>query len=139
MIRNALCILAFIVALELGVQAQQNLELQITGIDLERGNTLAVTLYASSESYEDREPFFAELYQDISNPFTISIEDVPPGELMILGLQDSNGNLEMDTGVFGMPKEGYFCSQNASRPSWQHCAFSYDGGSSIVRLEMIYW
>lgn len=121
--------------------AGEPLHVVISGIDSEKGDVLAISVFNQEEGFKTKESIIQEIIQ--LNPgqetYTFILTDVPEGPLMILGLQDANGNLEMDTGMFGIPKEGFFCSQNESKPKWDRCMFSYDGGETIIELEMIYW
>lgn len=48
-----------------------------------------------------------------SNACTVTFEDVESGTYAIRYYHDENGNRKMDTGNFGIPKEGYGFSNNA--------------------------
>jgi uncharacterized protein (DUF2141 family) len=43
---------------------------------------------------------------------TIFALELPPGRYAIVVLHDENGNKKLDTGLFGIPKEGYGASNN---------------------------
>ena len=127
--------------LPLCLYAEGNLRVVVSGIDPEKGEILAISLYDSEKGYKSEESIIREKTR--LNPdqrtYTFTLTDVPEGTFMILGLQDANGNLEMDSGLFGIPKEGFFCSQNASVPKWDRCVFPYKGDDAVISLEMIYW
>jgi uncharacterized protein (DUF2141 family) len=52
---------------------------------------------------------------------------VPPGTWAVSVLHDENGNDQLDTGLFGIPKEGYGASNNVlptfSAPKFQDARF----------------
>jgi uncharacterized protein (DUF2141 family) len=55
---------------------------------------------------------------------------------------DKNGNQKLDTGWFGIPKEGYAASNNASGsfgpPSWKKARFVYKKGSFTQKIRLKY-
>ena len=134
-------VLLLLAVVPFGAYADGNLRVVVSGIDPSKGNILAVMVYDSERAYKSEESFIRESVPLDGDERTCEFvfTDVPEGPLMIIGLQDANGNLEMDTGLFGIPKEGFFCSQNASVPNWNRCVFRFEGGNAVIRLDMIYW
>ncbi len=68
---------------------------------------------------------------------TCSFTGHPPGTYAISAFHDENGNGELDTGLFGIPSEGWGTSRNArgsmGPPSWADARFRYIGGSVRLR------
>ncbi|GAB3893885.1 DUF2141 domain-containing protein [Spirosoma agri] len=46
------------------------------------------------------------------NNTQIVFQNVPPGTYAVRLFHDENNNKKMDTGIFGIPKEGWGCSNN---------------------------
>jgi uncharacterized protein (DUF2141 family) len=56
-------------------------------------------------------------------------------------IHDENRNGELDTNMFGIPKEGYGFSSGAkvmSAPSFSDAVFSYDGGHLQMSVSLHY-
>jgi uncharacterized protein (DUF2141 family) len=60
----------------------------------------------------------------------LKVEDLPFGDYSVSVLHDENMNGEMDSGTFGIPKEGYGFSNNAKGmfgpPSYEDTQFTFD-------------
>jgi uncharacterized protein (DUF2141 family) len=60
---------------------------------------------------------------------------LPKGAYAVSVYQDSNGNEQLDKNIFGIPREKYGFSNNASRPDYKKCVFDFDDNMTItVRL-----
>jgi uncharacterized protein (DUF2141 family) len=68
---------------------------------------------------------------------TCTFSGHPPGTYAISAFHDENGNGKLDTGLFGIPSEGWGTSRNAAGsmgpPSWADARFRYAGGSVRLR------
>jgi uncharacterized protein (DUF2141 family) len=64
-------------------------------------------------------------------------EDLPAGDYAIKVFQDSDGDEELDIGLFG-PEEAYGFSNGArgtfGPPSWQDARFRFAGGDETVEI-----
>jgi uncharacterized protein (DUF2141 family) len=67
---------------------------------------------------------------------------LPPGDYAVAVFHDENGNKHLDTGFFGIPKEGVGISNDATAfmgpPSFEKSMFKYPGGVFSVTLHMKY-
>jgi uncharacterized protein (DUF2141 family) len=68
--------------------------------------------------------------------------NVPAGEYALAVLHDENGNGDMDTGVFGIPTEGYGASNDAPArfgpPSYEDARFRLRAVAARMRIRMHY-
>lgn len=92
--------------------ATTTLEIRITGFDNTDG-VAKVALINSKENYESEgNPYKGFNYKIVNNE-VIQIIILPYGEYAIKVFHDENGNDELDTRIFGIPKEKYGFSNNA--------------------------
>ena len=112
------------------------LNLQVNQIEELKGH-LFVALHTSETSYlkGDEEPF-RETTAVVMNKGSqqLSLCDVPAGDYVISIFHDENDNNELDTGLFGIPKEPYGFSNNLDRmrpPSFEEATFHFDTNSLI--------
>lgn len=68
------------------------------------GGTVYVAIFYRADSYRKQVPEYALNFEPAAE--TVRREIVlPEGDCIVSCYQDANGNGEMDSGVFGMPKE----------------------------------
>jgi uncharacterized protein (DUF2141 family) len=62
---------------------------------------------------------------------------LPPGQYAVAVLHDEDGDREMDTGLFGIPAEGYGASNGArgtfGPPRWKDASFDLASGAREVQ------
>ena len=72
----------------------------------------------------------------------IDFTGIPPGKYALVCYHDENGNGKFDESALGMPKEGYCFSDSVkptlSAPTFNACAFDYQGGDQSISITMIY-
>lgn len=73
----------------------------------------------------------------------VRFPDLPPGDYAVAVLHDENENFTMDTGLFGIPKEGYGVSNNAKGrfgpPKWGDAVFELAPGQTVTQtIALIY-
>jgi len=106
------------------------LSLQVTGAKPLQGQVLAA-LYASEASFMS-EPL-AQLRAPVAADGTVALDfgELQPGEYAISVVHDQNGNGELDTGWFGIPREPFGFSTGARArfgpPAWRDARFSLVG------------
>ncbi len=65
---------------------------------------------------------------------------VAPGDYAVAVLHDENDNGHLDTGLFGIPTEGYGASNDAHRtfgpPRYQDARFHFDGRALSLLVHM---
>ncbi len=68
--------------------------------------------------------------------------DLAPGTYAVAVAHDENANGELDTGLFGIPTEGYGASNDAPAsfgpPSWDDARLQLDGRGTAIRIRMRY-
>ena len=68
--------------------------------------------------------------------------DIPPGNYAIAVVHDENMNGKLDTGLMGVPKEGYGFSNDAralfGAPTFAAAAMKYDGRNLELTIKMRY-
>jgi uncharacterized protein (DUF2141 family) len=69
-----------------------------------RQGTLYVAVYADGVSYKNDEPRRTFQLDPAQPVLTIDL-NLPAGEYVVTAFQDTNGNGQLDTGLFGVPKE----------------------------------
>jgi uncharacterized protein (DUF2141 family) len=71
------------------------------------------------------------------------VSQLPYGTYAISVLHDENRNNVMETGVFGVPREGYGFSNDAplrfGPPRFEDAAIDVDQPQMTIRIEMRYW
>jgi uncharacterized protein (DUF2141 family) len=69
-------------------------------------------------------------------------EDIPPGTYALAVVHDENMNGKLDTGLLGVPLEGYGFSNDAKAwlgaPSFSAASFPYDGHNLELTLSLHY-
>ena len=69
-------------------------------------------------------------------------DPIPAGTYAVACFHDENKNGKLDTGLFGIPKEGTVVSNHAKGfmgpPSFEKAKFSFSGAASEMRLRMAY-
>ncbi len=67
-------------------------------------------------------------------------EDIPPGTYALAVIHDENMNGKLDTGLLGIPAEGYGFSNDArawfGAPSFSAASFAYDGRTLDLTISL---
>ena len=70
------------------------------------------------------------------------MKDLPAGTYALALVHDENDNLKIDTGLFGIPTEGFCFSKNAmglfGPPSFKDAAVSHGAGGAAHTLVLKY-
>lgn len=108
------------------------LDIEITNIKSDEGK-VAIQLLNESEAV------VKELYAEISGgECIVTFDSLSPGHYALQYYHDENDNGEMDTGLFGIPKEGYGFSNNArgnyGPPEFREWLFMLD---KDLKMELI--
>jgi uncharacterized protein (DUF2141 family) len=114
-----------------------------TGVHSGKGQLL-VALFASEDGFPDQVDHALQrgtATLDGSDARYV-FEPVLSGTYAVSVLHDEDGNLEMKTGFFGQPKEGWGVSRNAHNrfgpPSFEDAAFTADGDTVLIELKLRY-
>ncbi len=108
-----------------------------------RGNsgTMFLALYNSADSFlDEKQALRTEMAPVTATTFSYTFQDLPPGDYALAVFQDCNGNKELDTGMFGIPKEPYGFSNDAKGnfgpPSYKDARFTVAQGPSTIQLTL---
>ncbi|MET0385455.1 MAG: DUF2141 domain-containing protein [Polyangiales bacterium] len=87
---------------------------EVLGLHSDRGRVLAA-LYRGKEGFPTKaERAFAGQMATIKNrQAQLVFDNVPPGEFAVSTFHDENSNNTLDTGAFGIPREGWAMSRDA--------------------------
>ncbi len=96
---------------------------------------IACAIFESKEGFPGKFLIFGSkvmITQIRGEDASFKFSDIRPGKYAIVVIHDENFNGELDTNMFGIPKEGYGFSSDAevtlSAPSFSDAEFLYDGG-----------
>lgn len=128
--------------------AGTNLVVNVEGLRNRRG-VLAVNLFRGSGGFpSDDSRAWAKQIVAISSSGakTVSVRfaHLPPGDWAVVLLHDENQNHKMDTGLFGIPKEGFGASNNPKArtgpPKFRDAAFPIAPGETVrtITIKPIY-
>ncbi len=113
---------------DLGVTA---LTVQLTGLKSDKGQ-LMVALYDSSDNWLGN-GIMGEITTIVDGQATVTFNDVPYGTYAISSFHDKDSNGELNTGLFGIPKEPYASSRGArgrfGPPKWADAKFVLESAS----------
>lgn len=93
-------------------QETTSLELTVSGMEQHEG-ALRIALFHGEENYNTSNPIMGTLAMVDGDVATVTFSSVVEGEYGIKLFHDVNNNDEMDTNVFGIPKEPFAFSNNA--------------------------
>lgn len=98
-----------------------------------------ISLYNSKDSFLSKG--FKATYSKIeNNSCKVVFKNVPNGTYAVSLFHDENDNNKMDTGMFGIPKEDYGCSNNArgfmGPPKWEDAKFNINNESVSQNIEL---
>jgi uncharacterized protein (DUF2141 family) len=83
--------------------SQHDITLEIKGVK-QQGGTLYVSLFNSEQSYKKMDVYRSLEIKPFNETVSIGLT-IPSGEYFFSLFQDSNGNGELDSNIFGLPKE----------------------------------
>jgi len=110
--------------------SQLNLDIEITGIKNDKGKIML-------QLYDGKEATVDQAMSDIKEKkCLLSFKNLKPGKYAIRYFHDENGNGELDTNTFGIPKEGYGFSNNAKGsfgpPAFEKWIFDLNENKKLV-------
>lgn len=117
--------------------------IELSDVKNSKGHVL-VSLFNASKGWPD-EPDFT--FKKLRIPakqgiMQLRFEGVPQGTYALAVIHDENDNLKLDTGMFGIPKEGFCFSNNAmgtfGPPSFESASFKSPVNTSL-KLKISYW
>jgi uncharacterized protein (DUF2141 family) len=120
------------------------LTVEIEGIKNDNGFVL-LAIYASADGFPDssEKALARKRVQAKAGKMSISIENLKPGNYAFAVIHDENDNQKLDTGLFGIPKEGFCFSKQAmgtfGPPDFKDAKFEYGPGKELQKVKISYW
>ena len=125
-------------------QTGSKMDILIHGIRNTKGHVL-IAVFRSADGFPDKKEkaFLRERLPASAGTMSIQLKDIPAGKYAIAVIHDENDNLQLDTGLFGIPKEGFCFSNNAmgtfGPPSFESASFYFGLSTSPRILNISYW
>jgi uncharacterized protein (DUF2141 family) len=129
---------------EISEPAGASLVIEISGIRNSKGHVL-IALFNQANGFPDQSDKAFRKLRIPANAGTIkaSFDDLPPGSYAFGVVHDENDNQKLDTGLFGIPKEGFVFSRNAmgtmGPPSFDNAAIKIETKFAVQALKIKYW
>ena len=142
---NVLCIgLAFACELALPAHAQApgKLSVAVNGARNDNG-AVRCGLYSSPNGFREPGREMHGAVAHIKNGHaTCVFSGIPAGTYAVAVFHAENNETQMETGLFGRPKQGYGFSRNPSSafgpPGFDSAAFEYNGGNHSLPVRLSY-
>jgi len=103
MLRKLLLLGVLLLAVESLFADNINTTIEINGVVV-NGGLVYVSVYSNENDYKN-ETAFADFIVQADNTVLTHILDLPEGEYVVSVFQDTNGDKNLNTGIFGIPKE----------------------------------
>lgn len=115
--------------------SQHKITVQVEEVPSSKGK-VSVALYNSHDTFLKFDKVFASgTAKATEGTTTVEVNEVPNGEYAIALFYDENGNDELDTNWFGIPKEKVAFSHAKMRafgpPKYKDCSFKVDKDVSL--------
>ena len=123
--------------------ANSQVRVTIESLRNQRGN-ICLTLFNGSQGFpnqSDRAVASRCISAEEATAGT-TFDDLAPGDYAIAVIHDENKDGELNTGLFGIPTEGFGFSQNPKvrmgAPSFKDTAFPLSGTSTPIQIDLKY-
>lgn len=137
--RNYLVVLVLACTVASAEEPHIALSLHVAGAEPQKGQILA-TLFGSEESYMREPTKIVSGPVDAKGSVVLNFGKLEPGDYAISVIYDENTNGELDTGLFGIPKEKFGFSNNASAkfgpPKWKDARFVLVGEDTQLEIRL---
>lgn len=124
-----------LVAVDAAAAERAVLTVKVVGVEPGRGH-VNVSLFEGPETYMDQPLQQRRQPAGDSESVEVSIEDLAPGNYAVSVFYDQDDDGEMDTRMFGIPKEPVgFSNDPRGRfgpPKWEDSQFTMDGDLQIT-------
>jgi uncharacterized protein (DUF2141 family) len=126
------------------VSVPSDMKIEISGIQNAKGHIL-IAVFNQADGFPDEssKAFRKERIPAKSGSISYVLTGLPAGKYAIGIVHDENDNMKLDTGLFGIPKEG-FCFSNAAMgtfgpPSFDAAAILHPSKNQPHKLLVKYW
>lgn len=102
--------------------------------------TLFIAVFDSEANFQADEPVRAFSYKPEMGEMQVQISDLPAGTYAVMAYHDVNGNKELDTNLFGLPKEPWGGSLGGKQvfgpPQWKHTRFTISESNEPIEVAL---
>jgi uncharacterized protein (DUF2141 family) len=103
------------------------------------GGVVRIAIFDNANNFESRQdPVRSSQQVAAGGRCTWEITDLAPGQYAVAAFQDNNGNGELDKGSFGIPKEPYGFSRQATKkllpPSYEQARVNHQHETTSVKV-----
>lgn len=121
--------------------AQSQLEVVVKNIKNATGN-IRVGVFKDAKTFL-KKAAYGQVVKSQQNQITVLFSDLPPGTYAISIIHDENENGELDSGMFGIPKEGFGFANDAmgtfGPPSFEKASVAVETGKpTAITIQMRY-
>ena len=119
------------------------MQVEIAGVKNAKGHVL-IAVYRAGDRFSEggQTAFRKERVVASAGTLMVEVKDLPVGTYALALVHDENDNLKIDTGLFGIPTEGFCFSKNAmgmfGPPTFKEAAVSHAVGSGIQKVALRY-
>lgn len=120
-----------------------DLNVTIEGIKNREG-LIQITLFDQANGFPSQYKR-GKIYRTIENSstnITVSFDSLQSGTYAVAVIHDVNSNKKLDTGLFGIPKEGYGVSRNihpkTRAPKFSECSFVLNTADTSIAVQIKY-
>ena len=104
---------------------------------------LSLGLYKKGDAFPDGKASYEVDVPAVQGHVIYTFKDLPPGRYALTGFHDENNNGKMDYTFIGIPKEGFFFSNDASpklsAPSFDACAITVADKPIAITVHIQHW
>lgn len=144
-IKYLFCAAAFLLGSSFAPAEKSSLIVKVSGLRNNNGSVL-VSIYNDAQKFPKDAAKYAIGKAQVSivnGTATATFTDLPPGTYAVALLHDENDDLQMNTNMVGIPKEGFGFSNNAKGifgpPPFSKAAFSITGKQTMTTIKMNYF
>jgi uncharacterized protein (DUF2141 family) len=117
------------------ISAQHSLSLNIDGVTSEEGN-ICFAIYTNENSFLKFDKVFKSGSEKaVKGSTAFQITDLPDGDYAIAIFHDANGDKNLDTNIFGIPKEQIAFSKGKMKmfgpPKFEECVFTLNSNMEM--------
>jgi uncharacterized protein (DUF2141 family) len=124
------------------IAAAADLTVTVEGLASGKGK-VSIGLYTKSPTWTEDKPASETDVPAAQGHVSYVFKNVPPGRYAISGFHDENNNGKMDSNFIGIPKEGFFFSNDVkpgmSAPTFESCAFNVADKPVAVTMHIQHW
>ncbi|HZY78772.1 MAG TPA: DUF2141 domain-containing protein [Cyclobacteriaceae bacterium] len=122
------------------LMAQARLEVIVKNVKEAKG-TIRVGIFKDSKSFL-KEAVFGQVVKASKGEVKVIFENLPAGTYGISVIHDENENGELDSGMFGIPKEGFGFANDAmgtfGPPNFEKASIKMETEPKIISIGMKY-